>query len=1638
MANKLNHSVRRFVIDVEMDDKDKAFDLQSDLSRIYNNRLERITERLFEEYQVPGYIFRIRELVVDIGDISKAYLEHEIVTKYETALKEALSKLKAEATYKLSYLDRNAELVPLLPIRRDVVRYFLLKGRMLSTASNFPGNIYNLFEELIVEAPQETREMLMELIERYPEAIRRLVEQFPPPSITRVLQLFSPSYYDYIQQEIQSLAVEIRKKTPELSLERIVADLRESSIIFLGKNQRQIFSKTRYLRSVRRQMERNLNEDLLEAFPPEAIPEQERVARNLQEEFSEQIEAVRRYMLGDHSTTATTQLLAAWDTLVRRNIEGLEELLMGTITQPKRFFELTTALPSERIQAFVLQLRPSVAQEFIRLIVRLISQHSQYMRGQSADREFRDLVYAHLIRYTLEAAQRKQNPTSLAVYLKRVLSQTPSIPSELIEDWEERIKRPQDPEFKESPAQREAREKAEAEAKAKAEAKAQEATEAEAEAKAREAAEAEAKAKAQEAAEAEAAQEAREKEAAEEQKAEAKREEQEKEGRPLTAEEAEEAEKREKEEQEKKRTAEAEAEEAEQLEKEQKEAEAERAEEERKAVEQRKEEEEERAKAEAEEKKAEEEEWEPLETEAEREWEAKREEEAERQAQEKLAKEKEEQEKEAREKRAEEAKAEAEKKEGEPLEAAEEEVAQEGEREAEAPTEVEKAAEEDESPIAEDGELIDLDEIKETLEGEKDPEKAQIDFLLYLIKTGEIPWWSKNLKDPDPLSVLSQLVASQEFLRSFQKMVAELEAPDRPQSVFHFLRNFGEAGATSFLEKAAGPIFGFLSTVALALEKYAAEGHPVPRRDEFRSNVEFKWYYILRFYLDYMDQLPSPQEFIFYIVRMISAGLPISEAEVLTILRGIAFEANKAGEMRFIALLTMLPTSVDGLGELEERGKPAVEVERGVYEREEIARLEKERQEREAKELAERKAAEEEEAESEAEEKEEKVQDPSEIEQLEEGREEAGEEEKDQVERVEAEQTAEEDDVEEKEDETERQASEAEGQSETEEQKEAPETEAEEQIEKERLPEEEISEIEAPEEAKEAEEVDEVAEREVEAEEEAAESDAGKAEEAKEAEGEVPAKEASEEAEEEAVEAEEKQAEQESEPLEEGETEEGEAVEREAPEAEGDEKPALEEAAEEKQLEEQPVEAQSEEKEAPEEAEALPAAEEESPEEAAARIRMEQAEAEAEAQREFEAEEAEAMEGKGPEAEPGREEAEEESAEELSEAYKELQDVARRREVMEYYLLQGTLPDRFTALSEQQVMEFMLTYVLESPQRVERILRENAHSPVARKRWSGFSDEVTEALLIAMLPQIQKRHFHAYLILLREVFAQKSAPASLVLLSDHAFEYFATAQAADYRMDQYIRSLLKKLDRESKFSAVWVIEWLMQGLAEKASPIALSFREVLLAIRQEYEPLSGEEETEAPESPEEDRQEMIRKAVEEKEEEEEDPTIFVNNAGLAIVFSLLPSIFKSMEFLNEKGEFLNDAVRERAIHFLAYLTHQQEQTPEEELVLNKILIGWPLSKSIMKNVPLSEAEKTVAEEVLVEIIDKWPGMDGTSPASFRKSWLQRDGRLEPDSQETYVLRVDQRGFDMLLDRLPWRYGKFEVPWTKSTIRVEWR
>lgn len=164
--------------------------------------------------------------------------------------------------------------------------------------------------------------------------------------------------------------------------------------------------------------------------------------------------------------------------------------------------------------------------------------------------------------------------------------------------------------------------------------------------------------------------------------------------------------------------------------------------------------------------------------------------------------------------------------------------------------------------------------------------------------------------------------------------------------------------------------------------------------------------------------------------------------------------------------------------------------------------------------------------------------------------------------------------------------------------------------------------------------------------------------------------------------------------------------------------------------------------------------------------------------------------------------------------------------------------------------------------------------------------------------------------------------------------------------------------------------------------------------------------------------------------------ICINNAGLVLCNPFLPRLFSLLQLTGENG-FKDRSSTERAVLLLQYMLFESTDTNEHEPMLNKLLCGLDPGIPINCTLEISQSEKETMGQMLKGVIQQWGLLGDTSIKGLIDSFLVREGKLWHE-EDAWHLEIEQKGYDVLLDSLPWSYSPVKYAWMKKPLYIKWR
>lgn len=405
------------------------------------------------------------------------------------------------------------------------------------------------------------------------------------------------------------------------------------------------------------------------------------------------------------------------------------------------------------------------------------------------------------------------------------------------------------------------------------------------------------------------------------------------------------------------------------------------------------------------------------------------------------------------------------------------------------------------------------------------------------------------------------------------------------------------------------------------------------------------------------------------------------------------------------------------------------------------------------------------------------------------------------------------------------------------------------------------------------------------------------------------------------------------------------------------------------------------------------------------------------------AEEREAIARKAKEDWPGGEEPEAEPL--LVSVAELLESETESIRVIEYYLRYGALPHQESEkLSRDVFRKLVLEVMVRHERAYVRMVRNISDNLKVRLRLVSLGEQVAVQSILH-LNWMAGNPMQPFLNSILKLIKSSGSPVDADPVMEHAVFYVTSNSGASFKAVDYIKALFRYLERYYKVPQFELVQFLIRKNEENAVPVKAILSEILEMVRLAEERRQVKKKPAKPDEPRYGAAGIP-----------EDVEIFVENAGVVLVWPFLYQYFQRLGLMTEERLFKDEESMEKGAHMLQYMVTLEQNAPEEKLFLNKLIVGLPLDYPMHLEVEITDEEKQMTDSLLRSIADQWSMMKGAPPEQLRATFLVRDGIIKKD-KENWLLQVEKKGFDLVLKRLPWGLAQIRVPWLEYMINVEW-
>jgi Contractile injection system tape measure protein len=375
---------------------------------------------------------------------------------------------------------------------------------------------------------------------------------------------------------------------------------------------------------------------------------------------------------------------------------------------------------------------------------------------------------------------------------------------------------------------------------------------------------------------------------------------------------------------------------------------------------------------------------------------------------------------------------------------------------------------------------------------------------------------------------------------------------------------------------------------------------------------------------------------------------------------------------------------------------------------------------------------------------------------------------------------------------------------------------------------------------------------------------------------------------------------------------------------------------------------------------------------------------------------------------------------------------------LHYLLRYGELGENAPNGDREELMARVMEEIDGRQIEYRRYLLKAAGRDLERKRMARFLPPNLLTRLWPLLVPVHDANTSLCLELLEEALSSSSCGntgnSCREIIVEELFQGISSSQGRRWDGAAYFRSAVGRLAGQLSLRPAEIVKRMRSALEGK--PEGLRKKLQPLIDRVELETATMPPLHQARASRTEPQTSRAQRAAKAPRHIPEGEPFYISNAGLVLLWPFLQPYFQRLVLL-DKNAFRDEQAQTRAVYLLQYLTTGVLEAPEHQLLLNKILAGAEVEQPVECPAPITEAEEALSGQLLEGVLKNWKKLNNTSVQGLRASFLVREGKLLL-KDDAWSLTVSAKGYDILLDSLPWALTLVRLPWMKTRVHVKWR
>lgn len=202
----MNHFIEKIIVDLEINDRKDAFNFQNKVSKLFEDKLQKITENILDEFSNSSSVIKFSNIEIDLGNIRSTSFEKDFIAEYEKQLRAVVSKSSSKNKKIFDGSNFRTSSTTSLPTEHNEVhifKFFLENGRLPNQVPK-EFNIDELFNNILKSQKALTLQTIKPLLNQK-KVIHRLIYSFSIHNTEQFLKYLLPKTFGVIQIAINNV-----------------------------------------------------------------------------------------------------------------------------------------------------------------------------------------------------------------------------------------------------------------------------------------------------------------------------------------------------------------------------------------------------------------------------------------------------------------------------------------------------------------------------------------------------------------------------------------------------------------------------------------------------------------------------------------------------------------------------------------------------------------------------------------------------------------------------------------------------------------------------------------------------------------------------------------------------------------------------------------------------------------------------------------------------------------------------------------------------------------------------------------------------------------------------------------------------------------------------------------------------------------------------------------------------------------------------------------------------------------------------------------------------------------------------------------------------------------------------------------